>query len=148
MKRTTNPVYPAKDATFNFPIYLSLADKLGVVELVVWDKDMLKKEYLGEVGLPLEDWFKNGIYAFDDPDNEVRCFVVKSHPPYNASRPVSSGECIEWNRGRDAMHNDTICCIPQHIWTCIMVYTKPKSVLSGLHFLNALSISVFSELFD
>ncbi|ETW83451.1 hypothetical protein HETIRDRAFT_474586 [Heterobasidion irregulare TC 32-1] len=70
LKRTTNPIYPAKDATFNFPIYLSLADKLGVVELVVWDKDMLKKEYLGEVGLPLEDWFKNGIYAFDDPDNE------------------------------------------------------------------------------
>jgi phosphatidylserine decarboxylase len=46
-KRTLNPTYAAKDATFDFS-YLSLADKLGVVELVVWDKDMLSKEYLGE----------------------------------------------------------------------------------------------------
>jgi phosphatidylserine decarboxylase len=73
LKRNTNPVYPAKDATFDFPIYLSLADKLGVVELVVWDKDMLKKEYLGEVALPLDDWFRQeGVYAFNDPNNQVR----------------------------------------------------------------------------
>ena len=72
LKRNTNPVYPAKDATFDFPIYLSLADKLGVVELVVWDKDMLKKEYLGEVALPLDDWFRDeGVYAFEDPHNRV-----------------------------------------------------------------------------
>ncbi|KAA1476264.1 hypothetical protein DENSPDRAFT_884196 [Dentipellis sp. KUC8613] len=70
VKRSTNPVYAAKDATFDFPIYLSLADKLGVVELVVWDKDMLKKDYLGEAALPLEDWFKDSKYAFDDPGNE------------------------------------------------------------------------------
>ena len=57
VKLTTNPTYAAKDATFDFPIYLSLADKLGVVELVVWDKDMLSKEYLGEVALPLDDLF-------------------------------------------------------------------------------------------
>ena len=56
-KLTTNPTYAAKDATFDFPIYLSLADKLGVVELVVCDKDMLSKEYLGEVALPLDDLF-------------------------------------------------------------------------------------------
>jgi phosphatidylserine decarboxylase len=32
------------------------------MEFVVWDKDMLSKEYLGEVALPLDDWFleKNG----------------------------------------------------------------------------------------
>jgi phosphatidylserine decarboxylase len=35
LKRCTNPIYALKDATFDFPIYLSLADKLGVVELVV-----------------------------------------------------------------------------------------------------------------
>jgi len=76
LKRSTNPVYPAKDATFDFPIYLSLADKLGVVELVVWDKDMLKKEYLGEVALPLDDWFRQeGVYGFDDPNNQVRLYV-------------------------------------------------------------------------
>ncbi|KAF8160416.1 hypothetical protein BJ912DRAFT_1035445 [Pholiota molesta] len=69
-KRTVNPVYAAKDATFDFPIYLSLADRLGVVELVIWDKDMLKKEYLGEVALPLEDWFNDREFAFDHPGNK------------------------------------------------------------------------------
>ncbi|EDR01686.1 uncharacterized protein LACBIDRAFT_310706 [Laccaria bicolor S238N-H82] len=34
-KRTLNPVYNPKDATFEFPLYLSLADKLVGVELVV-----------------------------------------------------------------------------------------------------------------
>ena len=73
MKKTVNPTYDPKDATFDFPIYLSLADKLGVVELVVWDKDMLTKEYLGEVALPLDDWFKDdNAYGFDDPNNKVR----------------------------------------------------------------------------
>jgi phosphatidylserine decarboxylase len=39
----------------------------------VWDKDMLKKEYLGEVALPLDDWFRQeGVYAFNDPYNQVR----------------------------------------------------------------------------
>jgi phosphatidylserine decarboxylase len=60
-KKTINPVYSPKDSTFDFPIHLSLADKLGVVELILWDKDMLmKKEYLGEAALPLENWFKDG----------------------------------------------------------------------------------------
>lgn len=72
-KRTLNPAYNPKDATFDFPIHLSLADKLGVVELVVWDKDMLKKDYLGEAWIPLEDWFRDGrAYAFDDMNNKVR----------------------------------------------------------------------------
>ena len=71
-KKNTNPTYAAKDATFDFPIYLSLADRLGAVELVVWDKDMLTKDYLGEAALPLEDWFKDDAYGFDDPNNKVR----------------------------------------------------------------------------
>ncbi|KAI0771332.1 phosphatidylserine decarboxylase-domain-containing protein [Trametes elegans] len=71
-KRTLNPTYNPKDATFDFPIYLSLADKLGVVELVVWDKDMLKKDYLGEVSIPLEDWFRDGnAFPFDDANNKL-----------------------------------------------------------------------------
>jgi hypothetical protein len=73
LKHSTNPVYAAKDATFDFPIYFSLADKLGVVELVIWDKDMLMKEYFCEVTLLLDDWFRQeGIYVFDDPNNQVR----------------------------------------------------------------------------
>ncbi|KAI0326469.1 hypothetical protein GY45DRAFT_1328911 [Cubamyces sp. BRFM 1775] len=71
-KRTVNPTYNPKDATFDFPIYLSLADKLGVVELVVWDKDVLKKDYLGEAAIPLEDWFRDGnAFAFDDDNNKL-----------------------------------------------------------------------------
>ncbi|GJE89731.1 phosphatidylserine decarboxylase-like protein [Phanerochaete sordida] len=78
-KRTLNPTYPAKEATFDFPIYLSLAEKLGVVELVIWDKDMLRKDYLGEVGIPLEDWFRDdNAYDFNDPDNKPFTFNVVS----------------------------------------------------------------------
>ncbi len=50
-------VYNPKDATFDFPIYLSLADKIGIIGLVVWDKDLFKKEYLGKVSVPLDDQF-------------------------------------------------------------------------------------------
>ncbi|OCH86472.1 hypothetical protein OBBRIDRAFT_838129 [Obba rivulosa] len=70
-KRTLNPDYHPRDATFDFPIHLSLADKLGGLELVIWDKDVLRKDYLGEVAIPLEDWFKNGnAFGFDDPANK------------------------------------------------------------------------------
>ena len=91
MKRTLNPVYNPKDATFDFPIYLSLADKIGVVELVVWDKDLLRKEYLGEVSVPLDDWFVDGRnshdkgYGFDQPGNEVR--LVSDHVPMSDGSP-------------------------------------------------------------
>lgn len=74
LKRSTNPIYAPKDATFNLPIYLSLADKRDVVELVVWDNDMLMKEYLGEVAHPLDDWFRReeaSALGFDDPGNRV-----------------------------------------------------------------------------
>lgn len=72
-KKTLQPIYAPKDATFDFPIYLSLADRLGVLEMVAWDKDMLmKKDYMGEVALPLEDWFANSRpYGFDEPGNTV-----------------------------------------------------------------------------
>ncbi|KAK6980779.1 phosphatidylserine decarboxylase proenzyme 2 [Favolaschia claudopus] len=59
-KKTLNPIYAAKDSTWDFPIYPSLMDKLGVVELVVWDKDVLRKDYLGEAGVAVEDWFVEG----------------------------------------------------------------------------------------
>jgi len=73
-KRTVNPLYAPKDGTFDFPIYISLADRIGVVEIVVWDKDLLRKDYLGEVSLPLDDWFPDGkdkFYGFNQPGNEV-----------------------------------------------------------------------------
>jgi hypothetical protein len=75
-KKTLSPTYPAADATFDFPVYLSLADNLGGLELLVWDKDLIKKEYLGEISLSLDDWFKNSEsgdgLAFDHEHNYVR----------------------------------------------------------------------------
>lgn len=87
VKRTLNPVYNPKDATFDFPIYLSLADKLGVLELIIWDKDMLSKDYLGEVSVPLEDWFRDdNAYGFSDPNNRV---IISSFPYSRARTEVS-----------------------------------------------------------
>jgi hypothetical protein len=71
-KKTVNPQYTPKDATWDFPIYLSVADKLGVVELVVWDKDVIRKDYLGEAGIAVEDWFADARpKAWDAPGNVV-----------------------------------------------------------------------------
>jgi hypothetical protein len=77
-RRTVSPVFAAKDATFDFPIYLSLSEILGVLEFVVWDKDMLRKEYLGEYALPLDEWFRGNVFAYDDFDNQVRLIILKS----------------------------------------------------------------------
>ena len=81
-KRTLNPKYTPKDATFDFPIYLSLTDRLGALELVVWDKDYLGKDYLGEAALPLDHWFTSSVpeekdraYAFDDAGNTVSAVI-------------------------------------------------------------------------
>ena len=81
-----NPSYPAKDATFDFPIYHSLADRLGVLELVVWDKDMLRKDYLGEAPFTLDDLKKSGV-AFDDPKNEV-CQPIRLFGAPQRSLPI------------------------------------------------------------
>lgn len=74
LKRTVNPIYTPKDATWDFPLYLSLADRLGAVELVVWDKDMVGKDYLGEVAIPLDEWWgeEGRGYGWDGPANKVR----------------------------------------------------------------------------
>jgi len=75
VKKNLNPVF---NAVFDFPLYLSLADNLGAIELVVWDKDMLSKDYLGEVALPLEDWFQQRGYEWSETA-EVR--PLHSYPP-------------------------------------------------------------------
>ena len=74
-KRTLSPVFTAKDATFDFPIYPSLSEKLGALEFVVWDKDVLRKEYLGEFALPLDEWFRGNAFDFEDLNNQVRRFL-------------------------------------------------------------------------
>jgi len=74
-KRTLSPVFTAKDATFDFSIYPSLSEKLGALEFVVWDKDVLRKEYLGEFALPLDEWFRGNAFDFEDLDNQARRFL-------------------------------------------------------------------------
>ncbi|KAF5316054.1 hypothetical protein D9619_006903 [Psilocybe cf. subviscida] len=77
VKRTLSPVYPPATATFDFPIFLSLADRLGVgalaLECVVWDRDLMgmKKDYLGEVGVGVGEWFGFFASADAEADEEV-----------------------------------------------------------------------------
>ncbi|KAJ7157527.1 phosphatidylserine decarboxylase-domain-containing protein [Mycena crocata] len=80
-KKTVNPSYAPKDATWDLPIYLSVADKLGVLELVVWDKDVLRKDYLGEAAVAVEEWFGERGKGWDAASNVP--FTV----PLVSSRP-------------------------------------------------------------
>ncbi|GLB40809.1 putative catalyzes the formation of phosphatidylethanolamine (PtdEtn) from phosphatidylserine (PtdSer) [Lyophyllum shimeji] len=75
VRRSVNPTYEAKDATWDFPLYLSLADRLGAVELVIWDKRMVGKDYVGEVAISVHDLWAGGgekerrPFGWDDPGN-------------------------------------------------------------------------------
>ncbi|KAF8268505.1 C2 domain-containing protein [Lactarius quietus] len=71
-KRNLNPIYKPQDATFEFPIHMSLVQKLGTLNLkfVVWDKDMIGKDFLGKNSLSVNEWFKGAAFSFDDPENE------------------------------------------------------------------------------
>ncbi|KAG5729653.1 C2 domain-containing protein C31G5.15, partial [Termitomyces sp. T112] len=70
-KRTVSPTYVPREATWDFPIYLSAAPGLGAVEIVVWDKDTLGKDYLGEAAIPLGEWFAEGRgFGWDDLSNK------------------------------------------------------------------------------
>jgi hypothetical protein len=97
IKRTLNPKYPAKEATFELPIYASEVERHGsYLDFVVWDKDMIGKgavtlfetlrkshvfsklDYLVELSLTLNQWYRRKIdngnppaLAFDDPANNV-----------------------------------------------------------------------------
>ncbi|KAG9044209.1 hypothetical protein FS837_008623 [Tulasnella sp. UAMH 9824] len=73
IKKSVNPEYPAEKATFDFPIYRSNVGYLGALEFVVWDKDLLRKDYIGEAAIPFNEWFKHHepspAFGFDDPRN-------------------------------------------------------------------------------
>lgn len=51
IKRSLNPVFPAAQSTFDFPLYLSLASVIGGrgLEAVVWDKVGRRREVQREV---------------------------------------------------------------------------------------------------
>ncbi|KAH9168552.1 C2 domain-containing protein [Lactarius sanguifluus] len=69
-KRNLNPQYGAKDATFDFPIYESLVHELGTLKFVVWDKDIIRNNYLGEYSLPVNQWINGTAFGFDDRNNK------------------------------------------------------------------------------
>lgn len=75
VKKSLNPEYAAEKATFDFPIYRSNVGYVGALEFVVWDKDLLRKDYIGEAAIPFDEWFKHHepspAFAFDDPLNKV-----------------------------------------------------------------------------
>ncbi|KLO15227.1 hypothetical protein SCHPADRAFT_871290 [Schizopora paradoxa] len=90
IKKSLNPQYDAKDATFDFPVYRSIAGRH--LELIVWDKDMLKKDYLGEASLSIEDWFGDASASskdFEDPNNKAFSInVVSSRASTQASGSI------------------------------------------------------------
>ncbi|KAG9044114.1 hypothetical protein FS837_008759 [Tulasnella sp. UAMH 9824] len=72
--RSLNPKYPQKKATFDFFIYRSNVAYLGALKFAVWDEDLVRDDYLGEVAIPFDKWFKHHrlplAFGFDDPQNE------------------------------------------------------------------------------
>jgi hypothetical protein len=46
------------------------------LEAVVWDKDMLGKDYMGELSLPMKEWFPGGTVVFMHEDAPVRLLPI------------------------------------------------------------------------
>lgn len=95
-RRTTNPMYAPAMVTFDFLLYLILVEHLGQgsVEAVVWDKDILGKEYLGKVVVRVEEWFggegegeREREFGFDAERNIV-CLLPSFLPLYCFCRMV------------------------------------------------------------
>ncbi|CAG7849378.1 Phosphatidylserine decarboxylase proenzyme 3 {ECO:0000303/PubMed:19286980} {ECO:0000255/HAMAP-Rule:MF_03209}; Contains: RecName: Full=Phosphatidylserine decarboxylase 3 beta chain {ECO:0000305}; Contains: RecName: Full=Phosphatidylserine decarboxylase 3 alpha chain {ECO:0000305} [Serendipita indica DSM 11827] len=81
-----DPEFPAAQSTFEFPVFASLIEALGALELIVWDKNIvMKKEYLGEVAIPIGEWFAGTALTFDDPNNTP---IVRPLLSTKASRPA------------------------------------------------------------
>ncbi|KAK6903556.1 phosphatidylserine decarboxylase [Kwoniella mangroviensis CBS 8507] len=62
IKKSLEPTFPPETSTFDFPIYLSLTGVIGGrgIECVLWDKDLMRKEYMGELTIPVDKWFPEG----------------------------------------------------------------------------------------
>ncbi|KAG6851999.1 hypothetical protein C0991_004313, partial [Blastosporella zonata] len=100
VKRTLEPVYAPREATWDFGIPVGACvgvghggqrkgqgtrrglpgrrkagaktqqgGGVGALEIVVWDKDMVGKDYLGEAAIPLGAWFVAAL-GWDDSDNK------------------------------------------------------------------------------
>ncbi|KAH9054980.1 C2 domain-containing protein [Lactarius vividus] len=69
-KRNLNPVYDPKDATFDFPIYNSQVKMLDTLDFAVWDKDMVRDDFLGKYSLPVHQWIPGTAFSFNDRNNQ------------------------------------------------------------------------------
>lgn len=79
-KRNLNPIYKPEDATFEFPIYVSVhqaVKKLGIGTLKFDVKDKIRSNFMGKYELPVDHWFKGTAFAFDDPNNQVCYSLLK-----------------------------------------------------------------------
>lgn len=98
MPRTLNPVWSvggegeqgngiAGEAKLEVKVFDSRGLGSQKIELVVWDKDRIGKEYLGEVSIGLEEaWgseWKSGAppVGLDDQDNKVSRSACSSSKP-------------------------------------------------------------------
>ncbi|KAG9042384.1 hypothetical protein FS837_010942 [Tulasnella sp. UAMH 9824] len=89
VKSSLNPAYPSKEATFDFFIYRSNLEDLGALEFVVWDEDLIWDDYLGEVAIPFDKWFKHHRlplpFGFDNPRNTpFPSALISSHKHIHA----------------------------------------------------------------
>ncbi|KAH8981403.1 hypothetical protein EDB92DRAFT_188087 [Lactarius akahatsu] len=81
-----------KDATFDFPIFSSLVHKLGVPMFVVWGAGMISDAY---PSLPIDRWFKETAFAFDDPNNKSFAIdLISSHPGTTVSGTIHIKLCF------------------------------------------------------
>ena len=50
---------------------LNLVPIAAALSITVWDKDLIGKEFLGQLSIPIADILRiNGAAAYDDPKNE------------------------------------------------------------------------------
>ncbi|KAF8323255.1 hypothetical protein DL93DRAFT_2223196 [Clavulina sp. PMI_390] len=99
IKKSLNPKWTAKDATFDFPVYASAVETRGaLVELVVWDKDTIGKDYLAECSLAPATWFtRKGTsdrspYGFDETGNNPVSHILTNQRPRKARPNASSNQ--------------------------------------------------------
>lgn len=64
---------------------LAWHSSLTSIRLNSWDKDLLGKEYLGEVSVSIEEWFKEGAVSFEDPKNMVRASCPRQFSSFHRS---------------------------------------------------------------
>jgi len=105
-KRNLNPIYKPEDATFEFPIYVSVHQDVQNFGTLKFDvKDKIGYDFMGEYELPINHWSKGAVFAFDDPNNQpffvglvssrsnttvhgtMRIKVGFVHPPNSARMP-------------------------------------------------------------